>query len=473
MLFTIKTQRHQVSQRFKSARSLGVLGALVVFLLTLSSPTHARDTILDIKEVTSPGGITAWLAEDHSVPVIAMRFAFRDAGSAGDPADKQGLAQLASNTMDEGAGELDAQSFQKELRDLVTTLSFSSGRDYFQGTLKTLTKNKERSLELLKLSLTAPRFDQDAVDRMIRANQTRIRSSLSDPEWLAARIMNDRAFEGHPYALNSGGTLQSLATITPEDLRAFHASRIGRNNLVISVAGDITAEELGAILDDIFGSLPEVQPPQTPDLALQNKGTIAVYKKDIPQTIIEMLQPGIDINAPDYIAAKVMNYILGRGGFGSRLMEEIREKRGLTYGIYSHMSHMDHIDTLGVSTSTDNKNAGEMLALIKEQWRAMRDAPVSQEELDSAKSYLIGSVPLSLTSTDSIAGVMLSLQLDNRPTDYLDIRAKEIEALTADDILRVAQRLLDPAGFTTVLVGAPEGIAESEMTIIEDIPNAD
>ena len=448
-----------------------LLGLVLGFIAAISFPAQARDKILDIRAVKSPGGIEAWLVEDHSIPVIALHFSFKGAGAVNDPPDKQGLAKMVSNTLDEGAGELDSQAFQKELRDRVIGLYFSSDRDNFGGTVKTLTKNKSRAFELLQMALTTPRFDAEPVERMRKANQGRIRSSLTEPEWMAARILNDVAFSGHSYAQNSGGTLRTLENITIDDLRGF-TKQLSQKNLYVTAAGDIGAEELASLLDQVFGALP-VQADLTPapDIAIQNQGELYLYEQDIPQTIIEMIQPGIKRSDPDYQTAQVMNYILGSAGFGSRLTKEIREKRGLTYGVYSHFMEMDHAHGLSVSTSTQNSNVAQMLPLIQEEWKKMATAPVTEDELKSAKSYLTGSLPLSLTSTDDVASLLLSLKLDGLPIDYLDQRQEKIQATTIDDVSRVAKRLLDPAGFVTVLVGKPEGINNAK--IIETLPNAE
>lgn len=450
-----------------------ILMAFALFMLVLSAPAGAHGNVLDIQEVTSPGGIRAWLVEDHSVPVIALQFSFRGAGAVHDPPDKQGLAQLASNTMDEGAGAFDSQSFQKELRDLSIDLHFTSSRDHFGGVLKTLTKYKGRAFGLLHLALTKPRFDEEPVARMRRANQSRIRRALSDPGWIAARIMNDKAFGDHPYAQNSGGTLSTLENITPQDLHSF-TKTLSRNRLVVSAAGDITAAALGSVLDQIFGALPESGGQDAgPDAVLHNQGKIFVYEKDIPQSVIEIMQPGIDERDPDYHTAQVMNFILGSAGFGSRLMKEIRETRGLTYGIYSGLVNLDRFNGLSVSTSTENANAALMLALIKDEWHKMGEAPPTEEELETAKSYLIGSLPLQLTSTDSIAGLLLALQLDGRTPDYLDKRARNIRAATAKDVQRVAQDLLDAESLITVIVGRPEGLSAARTAPVSTLPNVE
>lgn len=338
-----KTMRYHI----KTVPAMILLAALLAF--ALSSPVQAqepaRDKLLDIQEITTPGGLTAWLAEDHNLPIIAIDFAFAGAGAALDPADKQGRAQLLSNTLDEGAGDYDSQSFQKALSDHSISLSFSSGRDHFSGSLKTLTRYKDKAFELTRLALTAPRFDNEPVERMRDANIARLRSSLSRPEWLAARIMNDAGFGDHPYALNSGGTLTTLRTLTEDDLRFFKDNYLTRDRLKIAVSGAITPEELAAVLDDIFGNLPETGAhKEIKDLSIQNGGRIFVYEKDMPQTVIRIWQDGIDHSHPDYHAAQVMNFILGGSGFGSRLMEEVREKRGLTYGIYTGLQTMDHAD---------------------------------------------------------------------------------------------------------------------------------
>lgn len=444
-----------------------VLGGLLS-----SAPAQARDKLLNIQEVTSPGGITAWLVEDHSVPVIALKFAFRNTGAALDPAEKQGISRLLSNTLDEGAGELDSQAFQKEIKDKSIALSFASGRDHFAGNIKTLTKNKDRAFELMNLALTQPRFDEPAVNRMRLANQARIRSSLADPSWIAARQLNDRAFEGHPYAHNSGGTLSSLASITTDDLRTFKET-LSRDRLVVTVSGDITADQLSGALDTLFSGLPETSTvSQPPPLELQNQGKVFLYKKDIPQTIVEILQPGIDRKDPDYHKAQIMNFILGGSGFGSRLTEEVREKRGLTYGIYSYFQDMNHIDLLAVSSSTRNESVEEMLRLIDVEWDRLRNEPISQQELDDAKSYLIGSLPLSLTSTNEIAGLMLSLRLNELPIDYLDQHEANINAVTIEDVQTIANKILDKDKFVTVLVGQPPASLKP-TDILESIPNVE
>lgn len=442
----------------------------LIWLPTSIMAKSKENKFLDIQTVESKSNVKAWLVEDHTIPVIALQFSFLGAGSKTNPIDKQGLAQLASNTMDEGAGDIKSQEFQKSLTDNSITLRFSAGRDNFGGQVRTLTRHKDKAFELLKLALTKPRFDIEPVNRMRASNQSRLKSSLSNPQWMAARIQNDKIFEGHPYALNSGGTLKTLENITPKDLHEFHKT-LGKNKLIVSVAGDITADELKLLLDNVFSGMPDVQDLPSAKFTLRNAGETYIYKQDIPQTIISISQQGITHENPDYHTAKVMNFILGESGFGSRLMEEIREKRGLTYGIYSYFREYKEIETLHVSTSTVNDKAKEILDLTYEQWDIMKNETVSKQELKDAKSYLIGSLPLSLTSTVSIANLLQSMQNNNLSIDYLDKRSAKIQKVTESDIQRVAKKLLDKNSFTTILVGNPQGIKGAK--IISQLPNVE
>lgn len=434
------------------------------------APACATEKFLDIQEVKSEGGITAWLVEDHTLPIIALQFAFLDSGAALENADKQGLVRLLSNTMDEGAGDMTSSEFQKALLDQSISLSFGAGRDSFSGSVKTLTQHKDEAFRLMSLALSSPRFDKDPVDRMKAANLSRLRSSLTDPEWMAARVMNDRAFAGHPYALNAGGTIGTMSKLTPNDLRTFYKQYLTRDRLIVAASGDIKPSQLKTLLDDLFLILPEKGPAvEISNLKVQNPNTITLFPQPIPQTITSIMLPAFGRTDPDYHALQVLNYIFGGAGFGSRLMEEVREKRGLTYGIYSSLRNYRHLDALVIDTSGQNEKVQETLTVIENEMNRLINEPVSQQELADAKSYLIGSMPLSLNSTDSIAGILLSMQEDKLPLDYLDQYAVKINAITAEDIQRVAVRLLNKDAMTVVMVGQPANI-EPTLTL-ESLPN--
>ncbi len=454
--------------------------ALTALIVLLPGAPRAQDTtpfthkgkFLNIQSVTSPGGITAWMVEDHSLPLICMEFGFEDVGAAYDPPGKEGLSQLASNMFDEGAGSYDSQGFQKTLSDNSIALRFGSGRDEFSASLKTLSRHRDLAFKLLETALAQPRFDAEPLSRMKAANIARIRSSMSDPEWMAARITNHIAFGDHPYGKNAGGTISGLQAVTPADLKKFAAERLGRDRLVIAVVGDITPDEVKTRLDQLFGKLP-AKAATTPvsDGTVQGGGTVTLYKKDIPQTILSVVQPGIAVKDPDYQASEIMNFILGGSGFGSRLMDQVREQRGLTYGIYSGFSHLNHMDTLNVSSSFKNENTAQVLKLTGQEWRNMRDRPVKPAELQAAKDYMTGSMPLSLSSTNSIASLLLAMQIYGRPIDYLDKRNALIDAVTAQDVQRVARRILQPDKLTVILVGNPVDVKPDRT--IDKIPDVE
>ena len=443
----------------------------IVFAQPIQS--FAQDEkVLDIVEVKADNGITAWLVEDHSLPIIAINFAFIGAGATLDPIEKQGLVRLASNTMDEGAGDMDSATFQKKLRDNNISLSFNSTRDNFQGSLQTLTKNKTLAFNLMKLALNEPRFDPDPIERMRAANIARIKSSVSDPNWKAARLLNDITYEGHPYAMNSGGTITSLKNITADDLKNFTKNSLAKENLRIGVVGDISAEELKLALNEIFGTLPDkANLPERKQISIQNTGATVLYEHDIPQTIIEIAQNGIGRDHPDYYTSVVMNHIFGGSGFGSRLTNEVREKRGLTYGIYSYFSDKESCDSFHVSTSTKNESVAQVIDIIKSEISKIKDTPVSDTELETAKKYLIGSFPLSLSSTVRISRILMKLQLDDLPINYLDLRKERINAVTKTDIQVFSKNHMTPDKLTTVLVGKPEGVTPTR--IAETLPNVE
>lgn len=446
---------------------IALLGILIFFGLRAQA---AQTKFLPIKEIKTPAGLSVWMVEDHTLPIVAMKFVFLDSGSANDPADRQGLARMLSNTMDEGAGDLDSQAFQKAMKDNSIELNFNASRDGFGGEVKSLTRNSAKAFELLALAINQPRFDEEAIARMRDGNLTRIKSSLSEPEWLAARLMNDKTFEGHPYSKNSGGTLSSLGAITAADLRGFKEKYLTRDRLLIAVAGDIKPESIGPAIDKAFAKLPEkASAAPVADITVQNAGKVFLYEQNIPQTMVQTSLPSIDHKSKDYYALQVMNYIYGGAGFGSRIMEEAREKRGLTYGIYSGAENMRHSDTISISGSTKNESAGEMLKIIGDEMKKMQETPVSDKELADAKSYITGSMPLSLTSTEQIAGMVLGLRISELPIDYLDHFADNIRAVSAADVQRLAKEILKPESMVTVLVGKPTDIKNS--TVVKELPN--
>ncbi len=441
---------------------------VMVALLSLSQSAYAQKP-LDVQILKTAAGIEVWLVEDHSLPVVTMNFSF-EGGLINDPIDKPGVAKMVSILLDEGAGELRSQVFQSQLSNNAINLSFTPGRDAFHGTLKTVTKNRDLAFSLLQLALTQPRFDNDAVERMRDANLASIKDDMGNPAWLSARTFNGVVFEGHYYALPGAGTLESVPRITRRDLVDFVKTQFTLSGLRVSIVGDISKDEASLLIDKTFAALPATGPQKTDaqPAELQHQDKTIMLPLDTPQTYIATALPAVARNDANWHTAVVMNYILGGGSFDARLMREVREKRGLTYGIYSALLNMKYGNILQITLSTSNDKAQEALSVIRSELQRMANEGVTDSELADAKSYLIGSLPLELASTSDIANVLSSLQRDGLAPSYLTEREKAIKSVSADDVKKLAAQLLDPAKMTTILVGQPEGI--NVDTLLDSAP---
>lgn len=427
---------------------------LVAALLVVSLPARA----VEVKRVVSPLGIEAWLVEDHTNPILSMSFAFRG-GSVAVPAEKAGTAELLSGLLDEGAGDLTSQEFQRRMEDKAIRLRFDAGRDALSGSLKTLTRHRDEAFGLLRLALTQPRFDEEPVARVRSQILANLARELRDPDTIAGRAWMAQSFPGHPYGIPVDGTPETVKAITVDDLKAFVRDRFARDNLIVGVSGDITPDQLAPLLDRAFGALPaKAQPLAVAGTQPAAAGKVFVENVNVPQSVLVFGQAGIDRNDPDWYAALVMNYILGGGGFSSRLTEEVREKRGLAYGVSTSLNPMEYADLLIGGSATQNARVAETIAVIRQVWQQIQREGPSPEQLDHAKTYLIGSFPLQLTSTGAIAGILVAMQRDRLEIDYLDQRAALIGRVTAEDVRRVADRLLDADKLTVVVVGDPQGL---------------
>ena len=437
---------------------LVLLGLSVAFFASPSLAEKMPERRVNVVRVVSPGGIEAWLVSDHLNPIINIRFAF-DGGASLDPEGKSGLASMVSSLLDEGAGDLDSQSFQRRLEDLSITLRFDAGRDSFQGRLKTLSENREEAFRLLTLALTRPRFDDAPVQRIRSQILSGLRQDQEDPDSVAGKALARELFPDHPYGRPVGGTLESINAIVTGDLRQFASQRLALDNLKIGVVGDIKPEELARRLDDIFSGLPAKSTPSNVTEATPVfKGGIKVVQMDVPQSALTFAQKGLKRDDPDFYTAYVLNHMMGGGGFTSRLYDEIREKRGLAYSIGSYLYPLDHAGLIEGYGGTANARVGETIDVLKEEWRKMAEKGVDQNELDDAKTYLIGSFPLRLTSSGRLASTLVAMQRENLGLDYLSQRNGYIEAVTLDDVNTLAKKLLTPDDLVIVVVGAPEGV---------------
>lgn len=432
----------------------------VATVATVAATAAVRPaSAIEIEKVVSPGGIEAWLVSESAVPLVSVQFAF-DGGAAQDPPDRPGVANLISVLLDEGAGDIDSAAFQEKLESLAIEMSFDAGRDTFYGAMQTLTENLDEAANLLRLAITEPRFDADAIERMRVQTESGLRRELTDPNAVAGRLWSDTVFGSHPYGRPVKGTLETVAAITVDDLRAYHERIFARDTLKIAVVGDITAERLAPLLDEIFGGL-----PQTADLApvaeatLPDGGMRKVVEMEIPQTVIQFGRPGLKRDDPDFIPAYVVNHILGGGAFSSRLYQEVREKRGLSYSVYSFLYPLDRAGLIAGGAATRNDRAAESLAIIDEEIKRMADEGPTAEELEKAKRYLKGSYPLRFDTSTKIARQLVEIQRDKLGIDYINKRNDLIDAVTIDDAKRVARKLYGDGSLYVTMVGRPDGIA--------------
>jgi len=439
--------------------SRSIMRRAVVALLAL--PLLAAPALATtIERVVSPGGIEAWLVHEPAVPMIAIDFAFVG-GAAQDALGKGGTATLVASLLDEGAGEFDAKTFHARLERRAIELGFQAERDTLRGTLRTLTENKEEAFDYLRLALTQPRFDPSDVE-VIRAQvASLLRRVESSPTDIANLRWWQVAFADHPYGRPVNGTLESVPTVTIADLKDYTRRVLARGNLKVAVVGDIDAESVKVMLDRVFGALPaqpELKP--VPNVLPQGMGRRVVVKLDVPQAVVTFGGPGIARKDPDFMAAYIVNHILGGGAFSSRLYQEVREKRGLAYSVYDSLVWLNHSALFLGGTATRADRAGETLAVIdKEIHRLAEDGPTA-DELAKAKAYLNGSFVLNLDTSSKIAALLVQLQLDGLGIDYFTRRPEMINGVTLEDARRVAKRLLD-SGMLVTIAGQPEGLVST------------
>jgi len=448
----------------------GRLRASAIAILALWSLALAAGPARAAEVIEVEGaGVTAWLTSDSAVPVVAIAFRI-DGGAATDPPALQGRANLLADLLTDGAGDLDASAFKTRLADLSARISFSASQDSISGSIYTLSENLPEVADLLGLALTAPRFDADALERARARKIAALESARERPARRGYRAFLETAFANHPYARSTLGRVETLAKIAAEDLAAFREQRFGRDRLLVAAAGDIDAAQLQDALVRAFGGLPAIAPGGPSDLApaaLPQQPLRLLAAISAPQSTIVFGGPGVRRIDVDWRAATLLAEIMG-GGFGARLMEEVREKRGLVYGINASLTELDAAALILGSASTNNATVAETVAVIEAEWARMAAEGPTAEELADAKALVTGSLPLALDSTTAIANTLLAIRENDLPKDYLDRRAALIEAVTLEDAKRVARRLFDPNRLMIAVGGAPEALEGWRAVTVKD-----
>jgi zinc protease len=418
---------------------------------------------MTIEKIVSPSGIEAWLVREKSVPLTTLNYAFRG-GTSQDDAGKSGAAHFTADLLDEGAGELDSKTFHERLENHAIELGFQVGRDTFHGSLRALNEHRDEAVDLLRLALTKPRFDAEAVERVREQELSVLRRDTTNPNDLASRRWWQTAFPGHPYGRETKGTLETMARVTADDLRDYVRRVFARNELKVSIVGDVDEKTAGELIDRAFGGLParnDLKP--IPDITPRGLGRRIVIDVDVPQAVVTFGGPGIARSDPQFMAAYIVNHILGGGSFSSRLYREVREKRGFAYGVSNSLVWFRHAAVVLGGTATRADRTADALAVIEQETKRMAENGPTAEELAAAKSFLKGSYALTLDTSGKIAAQLTQIQIDNLGIDYIQRRSSLIDAVTIEDARKAARRLYG-SGMLVTVAGRPKGLASSGPT---------
>lgn len=437
----------------------------VSFLLIAAALAAGAGTAsaMTIEKIVSPSGIEAWLVREKAVPLVTLNYAFHG-GSTQDEADKSGTANLAADLLDEGAGDLDSKAFHERLENHAIELSFQVGRDYLHGSLRTLNEHRDEAFDLLRLALSKPRFDADAVTRVREQELALLRRDTTNPNDLASRRWWQTAFPGHPYGRETKGALETVPHITADDMRNYVRRVFARNELKISIVGDVDAKTAGALIDHAFASLPaknDLKP--VPNASPSGLGRRIVIDVDVPQAVVTFGGQGIARHDPQFMAGYIVNHILGGGSFTSRLYREVREKRGLAYGVSDSLVWFQRAAVMLGGTATRADRTADALSVIETEIKRMAKDGPTPDELAAAKSFLKGTYALTLDTSSKIGAQLTQIQIDNLGIDYIQRRGALIDAVTIEDAKAAAHRLYGGNLLVTV-AGRPKGLTSSGTT---------
>ena len=412
-----------------------------------------------IKTLISPGGIAAWVVEEPSIPFTALEIMF-SGGAALDPADKRGAAYLMTGLLEEGSGDMDAQAFAAAQEALAASFGFDVYDDTLTISVRFLTENRLETLALLKNVLTQPRFDPEAIERVRKQVLSILTSDAQDPDSVAGATWSQLAFGEHSYGKPREGTEASIVALTREDIIAAHQRLFVRDALSVSAVGDISAVDLGPMLDELLGDLPAGEGLKTTAVDFAIEGGLTIVDMPTPQSVALFGHAGIDRDHPDFFAAYVLNTILGGRGVESRLSAEVREKRGLTYGVSTFLVGKEEANMLMGQVASANDRIGEAIAVIRHEWIKMARDGVTEAELIDAQTYLTGAYPLRFDGNAKIANILVGMQRQGLSTNYINTRNDRINAVTLSEINRLATELLKPEALHFVVVGQPKGLNE-------------
>lgn len=434
-------------------RGLLLLGVLCA-TLTMSVVSAPAAEIVPIRSATT-NGITVLFLEQHFIPTVEIH-ALVKVGSAQDPQDKAGLANLTASLLDEGTVTRTSRQFAEQIDFVGGSLAAHAAEDFTTASARVLKKDADLGFALLADMLQHPAFHKQDFERVRAQILGEIMSDDDDPGNVAMKAFHQLIFHGHPYSWPAHGTEETLNKITVADIQQFHAREYLPNQTILVIVGDLTQEQATAFVQNHFGSWKKgsSSPYLVKKPAPIERKMVQLIEKDLTQSTIVLGHTGISRSNPDYYAVTVMNYILGAGGFSSRLMDSIRDKQGLAYGIMSHFDTrlMPGAFFINLQTRTDFTN--QAITGVLNEVKGIRETPVTDQELSEAKSFIIGSFPLRVDSSAKLANVLAQVEFYNLGLDYFTQYPKGIEKVTKDDVLRVAKQYLNPQHYALVVVGS-------------------
>ena len=441
---------------------------VLTLAMTLSNPLAARaaDTpVVPIQQLKTPAGISVWLVESHTLPMVSVEVAF-NAGSMYDPQGKEGVASMTAAMLTQGgAGGLSSEQFLKQTERLGAGIAADADTQVLSVGLQSLSENIEASFSHFAEVINNPDFNKKDFERVKQALLASRKRIQENPGKLADEAFNQLVFgRYHPYAHSVIGTDYSLPALTRKDVETYYEKMFGRKNMVVSIVGDITPEKAVELVEKHFAKLPKGRTYNIPEAPQEQPPVLQKITLPVPQTSIIMGHKGISRQNPDYFATLLMNHIFGSGGFSSILMEEVREKRGLAYGIYSYFEPLPHWGAFQVSVKTKNESAFEVVDLVKAEIEKLKENGVSDEAYQEAMDYMIGSFPLRLDSNADILTYLTFMQTENMGADYLDKWLDNMRKVTRDDIHRVAKKYLKPDDMVVVMVGQPGVASKPQKT---------
>lgn len=443
------------SEKFKKFRDR--IPFLLLLLLTVNCLLFTDVYALDVKREILENGLTLLVVERHNLPIVKITVGV-NAGSLREPRDRAGLANLTAELLTSGTGKRTASEISEEIEFVGASLDASGGDDYVTVSLSVLKKDLNLGFDLLSDVIMNPIFPEDELNKKKERIKGTLRAQEDDPGFVAEREFKKAVFGIHPYGRLVTGTPETIDTIKRDDIINFHSACYAPANAIMSVVGDLTPEEVKTLLNKYFSAwhAEEIKVLSLPDIEEINRRKTITIDKDLTQANIILGHIGINRGNPDYYKVSVMNYILGAGGFASRLMQNIRDEKGLVYDIHSFFAADKYGGSFQVGLQTKNESANTAIEEILKEIKRIRELPVTDAELSDAKSFLIGSFPMRIETSSRIANFLVAVEYYGLGMDYIDKYPEYINSVIKDDVLRVAKKYLDPENFTLVVVADQE-----------------